>query len=460
MQLLARVAVLLLVLARAALAQEKPAEPSAHPNIVFILADDLRADCLHIAGNADIHTPNLDRLAHQSAYFTRATVHVAQCSPARAMFITGLAPHQSGYTSIDIQQGRRGRPDGLSDLATVPGLLHGEGYRTVLVGKWHLGPDPWLSGFSDIRHWFPGGMASYADVPLCCGPSRKEEVVKGYVNEVFADDAISFLSSKEAQGGPFFLWLASTAPHEPCGPTPDRIGEFYKDKTDDDLVLPGIPKGASARWKGQWLAYYRAVTHLDEQVGRVLAAIDKNGLAGSTVVIFTSDSGIMMGRRGIDSKVVPYEDSVRIPIMIRDPRQPKPPQPSPAPVSALDLPVTILAKAGLKPPAPWPGRDLSLLASGKPDPAIRDAVCEWVDDASPQWGRWAFRSITDGRYKLIVWADAKKPIELYDLDADPHEEHNLAAADDQKDRLADLKSRLVSWLEKTSDPARGWPQLK
>lgn len=430
------------------------------PNILLIVADDMRADALGVAGNKDIRTPNLDAFSARAAYFTKATCYVAQCCPWRAMMVTGLAPHQSGYTSMDIQQGKRGRPDGFDDLPTMPGLLRDAGYRTVLVGKWHIKPDPWQCGFTEVRRWFPGGMGPYSDPMLCCGDSREQQKVPGFVTEIFAEDAIGFLRGDEAKAGPWFMWLAMTAPHEPCEPTPERIGAMYDGKTSDDLVLPGIEKGASARWKDKWLPYYRAVTHLDEQVGRVLGVLNERGLAGDTVVIFVSDSGIMMGRRGIDSKVCPYEDSVRAPIMILNPRlgDGRLKGPNAATVSAIDLPPTILGMAGAKAPAAWPGRDLMPMLRGEGDAGVREAECEWVDDSSPNWGKWAYRSVFDGRWKLIVWAAAGKKAELYDVDSDPHEERDLAGA--EPERVKELKARLRAWLEKTGDVAAGWGAVK
>lgn len=466
---LAVVGVMLAALASTTLAQDGRSDGTIlldrKPNVLLIIADDMRADALGAAGNEKIHTPNLDAFAKRSVYFTSATCFVAQCCPWRAMMVTGLAPHQSGYTSIDLQQGKRGQPDGFSDLPTMPGLLRDAGYRTVLVGKWHILPDPWKCGFTEVRKWFPEGMGPYSDPKLCCGESRKAETVPGFVTEIFADDAIEFLKTEGAGPGwkdrPFFLWLASTAPHEPCEPTPQRIGEMYKGVISDDLVLPGIEKGASARWRDKWLPYYCAVTHLDEQVGRVLRTLEEKGLAESTVVIFVSDSGIMMGRRGIDSKVVPYEESVRAPIMVFDPRRGRESaRRSAAPVSAIDLPPTILAMAGLKAPATWPGRTLTSLLAGNGDGEIKDAVCEWVDDGSKQWGKWAYRSIYDGRWKLIVWAEKGKKPELYNVEADPHEEHDLFADPGQKERLTDLKGRLRERLKASADDAESWEALK
>lgn len=143
------------------------------PNIVFITSDDHRWDALGAAGNPAIHTPVLDQLAAQGRYFRQATTHVSQCLPVRATLLTGLTAHQHGALSHQNQRPDVNRPDAFEKLPTVPGLLREAGYRTLLVGKWHLTADPWRSGFSDVRTWLLGGGGEYHDPDLAHGNSRE-----------------------------------------------------------------------------------------------------------------------------------------------------------------------------------------------------------------------------------------------------------------------------------------------
>ena len=143
----------------------------------------------------------------------------------------------------------------------------------MLTGKWHPRPDPWNCGFSDVRVWLPGGGGPYTDISLAHGQSRATKVVKGYTQQIFADDAIDFLMSDAAKEKPFFLWLAFTAPHTPGRPNPERIEKLYAGKTNADLLPPNFPRGAKVKAKA-WGHYYESVSYLDEQVGRLPAPLD------------------------------------------------------------------------------------------------------------------------------------------------------------------------------------------
>lgn len=193
-----------------AFSQEKPAA-GTRPNIVFITSDDHRWDGLGAAGNPAVKTPNLDRLAGQGILFRQATTHVSQCMPSRATLLTGLAVHQHGVLSHEHLDHHPIKPDAWSGLPTIPGLLRQAGYTTALVGKWHVTVDPWQSGFSDVRTWLPHGGTLYRDPELARGKSAETSTVKGYTQEIFADDALAFLRD-HGKKGPFLLWLAFTAP--------------------------------------------------------------------------------------------------------------------------------------------------------------------------------------------------------------------------------------------------------
>ena len=254
---------------------------------------------------------------------------------------------------------------------------------------------------------------------------------------------------------PFFLWLGATAPHLPMRPNPPRIRQLYSDKAEKDLQPPGFPAGIEPRG-GDWVSYYEAITHLDEQVGRILDALEERKLAENTVVVFLGDNGYMMGSRGWNGKVVPYEESVRVPFFIRIPKTGGLRGASDAPVSSLDLPPTFLRMAGIRPPAEWPGRDLTPLLEGKKDHGIEEAICVWADDRSDRFGELAYRVVRTSSHKLIRWQKADKPDELYDLKSDPREERNLASDPSLRTIRDDLSRRLTAWMQRTDDPARGW----
>ena len=445
-------------LALPSLAAAQPATP-ARPNIVFITSDDHRWDALGAAGNPAIHTPALDRLAAQGVHFRQATTHVSQCLPVRATLLTGLAVHQHGAYSNRHQRPEAARPDGFQRLPTVPGLLREAGYRTLLVGKWHLAAEPWLSGFSEVGTWLPVGGADYRDPLLARGERRELAERKGLAQEIFGDEAVAFLQSPAAKERPFFLWLAFTAPHVPLAPNSRESEKLYAGKTVAELLPPGFPKDVTT---GDWRHYYEAVSDLDRQVGRVVAALEEAGLATSTALVVLGDNGFMMGQRGMGGagdagKVVPYEGSIRVPLIVRAPGLTDLAGPSDLPASSLDVPVTLLELAGVRPPVVWPGRDLLAALRRGQESGLGDAFTEWADEEGTRWS--AYRLVRTTRHKLIVWKDPTKPPELYDLMADPAEEKNLYDRPETRAIRSDLEARLRAWMEKTQDPARQWPVI-
>ena len=436
-----------------------PAKPPAKPNIVFITSDDHRWDALGAAGNPAIHTPELDRLAAEGVYFRQATTAVSMCLPVRATLLTGLVPHQHGAYSNWNKRPEVARPDAFQNLPTVPGLLREAGYRTLMVGKWHLPADPWRSGFSDVKTWLPSGGSEYRNPLLAHGHSREMVETKGFTQQIFADEAIRFVRSPAAKEKPFFLWLAFTAPHVPLEPNPLKSRRLYAGKTTAELLPPGFPRGIPTH---DWRHYYEAASELDRQVGRVLAALKKAGLAESTVLVFLGDNGFMMGQRGVGAtgpagKVVPYEGSIRVPLILWSPGMEGIAGPSNLPASSLDIPPTLVALAGLQPPATWAGRDLLAAIRRDPKNGLEDAFTEWADEEDERWS--AYRLVRTVRHKLIVWKDPAKPNELYDLTADPAEEKNLYDKPEVQEIRNDLEERLRAWMERTEDPARQWPKI-
>ncbi|HSN85998.1 MAG TPA: sulfatase-like hydrolase/transferase [Thermoanaerobaculia bacterium] len=428
------------------------------PNLIFITSDDHRWDALGAAGHSGLHTPVLDRLAAEGVYFRQATTHVSQCLPVRATLLTGLTVHQHGAWANQSQSPEAMRPDAWSGLPTVANVLRDAGYRTALVGKWHLEAEPWLTGFTDVRIWLPHHGAEYRDPELARGRSREIKKVEGFTQQILADDAIAFLRGAEAKEKPFLLWLAFTAPHVPLAPNPPEVQKLYAGKTREDLLSPGFPRGIPT---GDWLHYAEAVSDLDRQIGRVLAALAEAKLDGPTLVLFSGDNGFLLGQRGMGvtgaaGKIVPYEGSIRVPMILWAPHLPDLAGPADLAASTLDIPPTLLHLAGINPPDAWPGRDLVAALRRDRNTGLEDAFSEWADERSERWGKEAFRMVRTPRHKLIVWKDPARHAELYDLAADPQEEKNLIDAPDMQAVRKDLEARLRQWMERTADPAREW----
>ncbi|HEX5720423.1 MAG TPA: sulfatase-like hydrolase/transferase [Thermoanaerobaculia bacterium] len=429
---------------------------SPRPNFVVVLSDDHRWDALGAAGNPAVITPVMDGMVRDGVYFRQAIASVSQCHPVRASLLTGLPSYHHGVWSVQLQA--PGVAETLCRRPTVASLLRDAGYHTVTVGKWHLPPPPWECGFDEARTWLPGGSADYRDPELVHGHSGEHEVVEGFTQEIFADDAVDFLRGKDAQAGPFLLWLGFTAPHFPNDPNPERIAALYAGRSDEELLPPGFPRDVPAN---DWRHYNESVSHLDEQLGRVLAALQETGLAERTVVVLLGDNGYMMGERGVggpgskaNGKQVPYESSLRVPFILSGPGLPRA-LASDLPVSSLDLPPTLLSLAGLPAPESWPGRDLLAALDGKLE--VREAFAEWSDEKSERFGGLAYRVVRTPTHKLVVWKNPARGEELYDLVADPAEARNLVAEPAAGEVLRDLRFRLLAWMQRNGDPALAWP---
>ena len=426
------------------------------PNFVVVLSDDQRWDALGAAGNPAVITPVMDRMAREGVYFRQAIASVSQCHPVRASLLTGLPTFRHGVYSIQLQA--PGVEETLCRRPTVASLLRDVGYHTVTTGKWHVPAPPWECGFDEVRSWLPHGNAAYRDPEMVHGVADELATVAGFTQEIVADEAVDFLRGKAAKAGPFLLWVGFTAPHFPYEPNPKRIEALYAGRSDEELLPPGFPRDVEAN---DWRHYDEAVSHLDEQLGRLLAALRETGLAENTVVVLLGDNGYMMGERGIggpgsraNGKQVPYESSLRVPFILQGPGLPKAAA-SDLPVSSLDLPPTLLSLAGVPVPDSWPGRDLTAALSGKIE--VGEAFAEWSDEESDRFGDLAFRAVRTPTHKLIRWKDPARGEELYDLATDSAEAHNLVADPAAQEVLRDLRSRLSAWMQSNEDPALSWP---
>jgi arylsulfatase A-like enzyme len=418
------------------------------PNILLIISDDQRYDCFGGAGNPHVITPAEDRIAKTGVYFPEATIHITQCAPSLACMLTGLPPHENGWYSNQVQRKDVHNENGFDQYKTVAKELKGAGYDTIEAGKWHFLPTPWSCGFDRVGTWMPAGSGKYKGAKLAHGKTRETQICNDFTQKAFTDSAIDMLTSRPDSSKPFFMWLAYTAPHTPLGPNPESVTKLYANvKSEKELWPAGYVQDdqRDARWK----EYYTAISDMDQQVDRVLKTLDKEGLTTNTVVIFLGDNGLMMGSRDWHGKVIPYEESVRVPMMITAPGMFKGDQVSSACVSSLDLPVTMLALAGLDKPANWPGRNMVPLLEGKSAEGFDDAICEFPDAENTKFANVGYYLIRTPHYKLIEWLDPKKPAEFYDIQADPHEKKNLASDPSVGPIKEKLAKKLAEWKAKT-----------
>ncbi len=418
------------------------------PNILFLFSDDHHYQALGAAGNPHIRTPNLDRLAERGALFTGATVATPQCCPSRGTLLSGRYTHQSGLRS----NGQKAFKPGLGP--TTMGEMRRAGYHTANIGKWHITPRPAECGFAEVRTWLPGGGSRYTAPMLARGPEGKLERVEGHISDIFADDAIRFLEQKRQS--PFLLWVAFNAPHSPLAEDDYTAEELavYRGRPPEELAPP-----AHGRWpmKFDWPLYYTAITRLDRAIGRIVAALERTGQAKNTVIFFVGDNGFLCGAHNLNGKVLPWEESVRVPFLAAGAGV-KAGVRTDAPISSVDLPATWLELAGARVPREFSGQSLLPLLAGSDK--REEGFCEWDDGAvgalATQRSVEPYRQARTRTHKYVLWESGRE--ELYDFTRDPQERDNLAGAAPAAALRRDLAARLRRWMDRTSDPALAWPR--
>jgi len=421
-----------------------PLRAATKPNIVFVFSDDHHFQCLGAAGNPHIHTPNLDKLAGEGLLFTNGLISVSQCAPSRGVMLTGREIYQTGLISNGQTSFQR------DEKPTAVEQLRRAGYDTIHIGKWHIHPQPGETGFARSPLWLRGGGSVYRDPKLRRGQQGADETVPGHITDLFTDAAIA--ATKEATQ-PFFLWLAYNAPHTPWYAS-EKYRAHYQGKTNNDSIAPPLhPPGGG---KFDWITYYSVITHLDEAVGRLVAALKAQGKWDNTVLFFVGDNGYMSGTRDWKGKVYHWDESVRIPYFVCGGAV-KARARIDDPVASVDAVATWLDLAGVKPAHPLAGRSLrSYLETGKGK--LDSAFTSW-DDPRPE-GLAAkvaiepFRLIRTKRHKLVVFASKKQS--LYDCVADPGENKDLIGDDKLKATREELRKKLRARMHATNDHAIAW----
>jgi arylsulfatase len=434
---------------------QSPATDGRQPNILFLLGDDWRWDTLGCAGNPIVKTPYLDALAAEGFRFTQCRVTTSICCVSRASILTGqhMARHR-----ID----RFGVPLDAATLAkTYPEILRANGYWTGFVGKYGVGPIP-IHGFDFQRsyegtHWLPDGDG------------------KIHVTEKNARDALDFLKARP-KDKPFCLSVSFFAPH-----AEDKADEQYLPQPGSAKLYEGarvpVPKTATeehfkklppflatelnegrVRWKKRFdtpekfqstmLNYFRLCTEVDAAIGRLIADLKAQNVYDNTLIVFTGDNGYFHAEHGLADKWYPYEESLRVPLIVRDPRLPpqKRGNTSEALVLNIDLAPTFLAAAGVMVPPVMQGQDLAPLYLGAKPPGWRREFYYQHPvilgkDRIPQ-----SEAVVRIDMKYCFWPDYEFE-ELFDLMSDPFEETSLVKEPARAKTLEAMRSKLRDWRE-------------
>jgi uncharacterized sulfatase len=431
-------------------------------NLLVVVTDDQARWAVGAYGNKECKTPHMDRLAREGARFLNAFVPTPVCSPSRASFLTGLYGTQVGITDW-ISPDEAARGVGLPAHAlTWPRVLQKHGYATALVGKWHLGSRP---AFHPTRHglgYFYGGLGGgFATLDPLLEVDGRERRVKGHSADLIGDEAVRFLDRHRDK--PFALLVHFREPHLPYTPMRDLDSDLFKGLDPTVPAFPGLDVKQVKRWTRE---YYACVHAADRNLGKLLAKLDELRLRERTVVLFTSDHGYMIGHHGLHTKgnahwvaggvTGPkrpnmFEESIRVPLLVRWPGAAAPGRAVAEPVSNVDTFASVLGMLGVPVPkeAKHQGADFSPLLRGKKVP-WRDAVFGQYDLHNS--GLAYMRMVRAGGWKLVRHHRANGLNELYHLDEDPGETRNLYGNPKHAKTRERLQERLTGWMKSIDDP--------
>lgn len=430
------------------------------PNILFLFADDQRADALGVAGNPYIRTPNLDQLAFEGSRFSNVYVmggnHGAVCMASRAMLLSG----QNLFRVYDR----------LKDVHTMPMAFAEAGYSTFATGKWHNEKAAFEASFQQAKNVFLGGMANHFQIQLRdMGSDGKlgEPTTKGYSTEIFSETAIDYIKSHKSAGGdkPFFCYVAFTVPHDPYSPSPDFVNSYpdgslplpgnympyhpfqFDDLTVRDENLTGWPRKPEVIQ--MILAdYYALITHLDQQIGKIITTLKETGQYDNTIIVYAADNGLAVGSHGLLGKQSLYEHSIKVPLILKGPGVPQG-QTLDAFAYIHDIYPTLAELAGLPKTEKLDGKSLVPVITGNQE-SVRSSLFTSY--------RNTIRAVRKDQWKLIRYPE-RDYTQLFDLEHDPQELNNLADKDEWQGKKEEL-SRLLKEAQTEVGDSVSWTAPK
>ena len=470
----ALVVVLAAVLSLAACRQQSTQPAPPHPNILFILLDDLRWDTVGYAGHPNLETPNIDRIANEGVNFRNAFSTTSLCSPSRASLLSGLYAHRHGVTNNFTEFP--------SALDSFPKALQRAGYTTAYVGKYHMGenndePRPGFDYF--VTH---KGQGKYYDNEFNFNGQRRE-LVKGYYTTAVTDIALEWLK-RDHGGKPWLMMLGHKAPHSFYTPEPKYAHTF------DDVRVPYPASAFSLQDKPEWIkermytwhgiygplfewrkqfpddrpeavkdfenmvhAYWGTVLSVDDSVARLRSWLEETGQLDNTIIVFVGDNGLLQGEHGMVDKRTMHEPSIRIPMAVRYPGLTKEKKTIDQQVLTVDMAPSLLELTGTPSLQNIDGRSwVTLVKSG--DPGWRKSWFYYYNYEAEFPYTPNVRGIRTEAWKYIHYPHGdggpdRHMAELYDLRNDPEENKNLIADVKSSDTLQQLKAELIHLMEAT-----------
>ena len=452
-------------------------QAAKRPNVLFILTDDQRWDCVSLNPKSVIATPNIDRLGHEGVFFPNHFCTTSLCSPSRASILSGLYAHAHGVSNNFTEYPK--------DMPTWPRALQAAGYETAYIGKYHMGEEN-----DDVRGGFDyfvthKGQGKYFDTTFRFngGPRR---VVKGYYTTVATDMARDWLRERKGKK-PWALLLGHKAPHSFYFPEPkyehafdhvnvpypasafqlDDNDPWYKQRLDTwhgiygplfdyRKKFPDRSPAAVRDFAAMTRAYWGTILSVDDSVGRLYQLLKEAGQLDNTLIVFTSDNGLLGGEQGMIDKRTAHEPSIRIPLVVRYPglTPPEKPRVVPQMVLTVDFAPSILDICGAAPMPKTHGRSWKKLAMGKPDPGWRKSFLYHYNYEKQFPYTPNVRAVRTDEWKYIRYPHGdggpdRHKADLFHLTSDPDEVQNLIDDPRHADKVAELKAELARLLKAT-----------
>ena len=421
--------------------------PAGRPNLVFIFADQWRAQATGYAGNKDVRTPNLDRLAKQSVNFSNAVSGCSVCSPYRASLLTGQywLTHGIFYNDKPLNP----------DAVTIGKVYRRAGYKTGYIGKWHIDghgrsafiPEERRQGFEfwkvcECTHNYNHSLY-YADTSV-------KQYWDGYDTVAQTYEAQQYIH-RHANKSPFVLFMSWGPPHAPYHTAPEK----YRDMFDPAgiSIHPNVPESLKEKAREELAGYYAHIAALDDCIGVILDTLKECRIEENTIFVFTSDHGDMLRSHGQTKKQKPWDESVRIPFLLRYPAvHGKSGRTIDMPINTPDIMPTLLGLSGIAIPKSVEGRDFSGVIKGT-QPPDNDAVLIMCPVPFHQWsyqrGGREYRGVRTRRYTYV--RDIKGPWLLYDNQVDPYQLKNLCNDPEYSPIQQKLETILSRKLKETND---------
>lgn len=419
------------------------------PNVVFLLADQWRAQAVGYAGDPNVRTPNLDMLADDSANFSNAVSCCPVCTPYRGSLITGQYPLTHGLFLNDVPLRK--------EAVSIAEAYAGAGYDTAYVGKWHMDghgrrayiPPERRQGF---EYWKVLECSHrYLKSQYYAGDDPTLREWKGYDAIAQTRDVQRYITDHAYTGRPFIVFLSWGPPHNPYNTAPEKYKTAYANPNKIKL-RPNVPKSVRAASRRDLAGYYAHIAALDACTGDIMRTLRETGLDDDTIVVFTSDHGDMLGSHGQKRKQRPWDESIKVPLLVRCPAAGSRGRVIDMPINAPDIMPTLLGLSGVSIPDTVEGTDYSGVVRDEDQPR-NDAVLIACYAPFGEWkrrnGGREYRGVRTRRYTYVRCLDG--PWQLFDNKRDPYQMKNVVDTPEYARVQKEMESVMARLLKQTND---------